>query len=745
MSGSRVQIDKYIRRIRVLLAFFIPLAIFISLYLFLILPSLQTDIYDEKKIQTSEMVQVGISVLEHFHSLEIQGLLTRGEAQKEASELIRSFSYGERGLDYFWISDFGYNMIVHPFRTDLEGKLISDSGEPEDIYLHGLFQQFISICMESGAGHLSYAWQYYDETDRFEEKLSYVASFEPWSWIIGTGVYLTDLETVIAQRRNAAAVLMALFFIISAGLAFFYYRSRSAKLELLESEEKYRLIADNTADVIIIMNLDLRKVYVSPAIVKMKGFTPEEAVSMNMEQTLTAGSLKKMLDFFCRQSALEEKGRGEPGRSFYLMLEEYCKDGSTIWVENAISFIRDSEGKAIGILALSRDITWRIRQQEALLKEQREKTVVLENLAELVSYVDKEMRAIWANPAIDKTYNKTADQYLGRKCYDAWHGLSEPCASCPVPEALKSGKVCHSVTTDSDGRSWSKTGSPVFEESGEIIGVIATSLEITELKRAEAELRQLNEGLEQRIHTRTGELEQANKELAAFTYSVSHDLRAPLRSIVGFSEAILEDYSHRLDDQGIDFLERICLAGKRMNELIDDLLKLSRVTRQELHCDCVDLSSMAEAALNYLKERDSHRNAELTVAPGLFASGDAALLRIALDNLIDNAWKYTAAINTARIEFGAESGNGKITYFIRDNGVGFDMAHAEKIFQAFQRLHSVHDYPGTGIGLSIVQRIIERHGGTIWSSASPGKGSTFCFTLPEAPGPDGAVSEENLL
>jgi light-regulated signal transduction histidine kinase (bacteriophytochrome) len=222
----------------------------------------------------------------------------------------------------------------------------------------------------------------------------------------------------------------------------------------------------------------------------------------------------------------------------------------------------------------------------------------------------------------------------------------------------------------------------------------------------------------------------ANKELESFSYSVSHDLRAPLRSIDGFAQALAEDYEDRLDDTGRDYLGRIRRAAQRMGMLIDDLLSLSRVARLELTRTAVDLTAVVTDAAHRLREQDPDRIVEWRIQPGITAEGDARLLQVAIDNLIGNAWKFTTKHNPAVIEFGiATLEGGRRAFMVRDNGAGFDMAHATKLFGAFQRLHGVTEFPGTGVGLATVHRIVHRHGGRIWAESAVGAGATFYFTL----------------
>lgn len=265
--------------------------------------------------------------------------------------------------------------------------------------------------------------------------------------------------------------------------------------------------------------------------------------------------------------------------------------------------------------------------------------------------------------------------------------------------------------------------SPLDSEDGLLVS--AAIRDITDRKQAEESIQQLNQDLKQRA----AQLEAANNELEAFSYSVSHDLRAPLRSIDGFSHILIEDYGKQLPAEGINYLERVRAAAQRMAELIDDLLNLARVTRAPLQPKLTNLSAIVESISTTLNEENPERDVTLSVTPDLMANADPHLLKIVLENLLSNAWKFTSKKEKAVIEFGQMKKNNERTFFVRDNGTGFNMAYVNKLFGVFQRLHSVSDFPGTGVGLATVHRIIAIHGGRIWAEAEEGKGATFFFTL----------------
>ncbi len=374
------------------------------------------------------------------------------------------------------------------------------------------------------------------------------------------------------------------------------------------------------------------------------------------------------------------------------------------------------------------------KQTAVAMRETQDRfSAFMDNSPQVAWVKDEDWHYAYMNRGFERVFKISLQDSKGKTDFDFWpHKIALQMRENDIL-ARESGKILQTFeivpTPDGTYRQWLVNKFPFQDSSGRSF-VGGAAIDITELKHAEGEIRRLNIELEQRVRERTAELEVANEELEAFCYSVSHDLRAPLRGIDGFSQALLEDYGDKLDDQGRGYLNRVRDASQRMAQLIDDLLLLSRVTRSEMQREPVDLSAMAQAIAGELRQAEPERQVEFVIHEGLQARGDPRLLRVALENLVGNAWKYTSKHPRARIEFGASNqDNGSLTYFVTDDGAGFDMTYADKLFGAFQRLHGAIQFKGTGIGLATVKRIINRHGGRVWAEGAVEKGATFYFTL----------------
>ncbi len=278
---------------------------------------------------------------------------------------------------------------------------------------------------------------------------------------------------------------------------------------------------------------------------------------------------------------------------------------------------------------------------------------------------------------------------------------------------------------------WCLSRDAVFsrDESGAVTQFIGTFMDVTERRQAQEELARHRDRLEEEVRRRTQELSNTNRELEAFSYAVAHDLRAPLRAVDGFSYALIEDCSDQLGEDGLDYLKSIRQAAGRMGKLIDGLLALSRASRGTMTRDSIDIRALAEDIADDLRRQHAERSVAFTCADGMTAHGDARLVGVIFANLLGNAWKFTRNVADAEVEVGTLNPDGEPVYYVRDNGAGFNAAYSDKLFAPFQRLHRQDEFEGAGIGLATVQRIVHRHGGSVWAEGEPGKGATFYFTL----------------
>jgi len=483
--------------------------------------------------------------------------------------------------------------------------------------------------------------------------------------------------------------------------------------KLKTSQEYAESIINTVREPLIALDQDLRVVTVSRSFYDFFKVSPENTVGQLIydlgNRQWDIPKLRELLETILPQKATFDN---------YEVEHEFAGIGRRIMLLNARQ-IQRALGKERIILLAIEDITERKELEEAHSKL----AAIVESAYDAIIGEDLEGIVVSWNRGAEIVYQYNAKEITG-KSISPLMPPSQPDEYKEVLAKIGRGETVKHYETQrrrKDGQliDVSLTISPVKDTSGKTIGASTIARDITEKKK-----------VEERVMKARDAAEAFNKELEAFSYSVSHDLRAPLRSIDGFSQALLEDYQDQLDDTAKSYLNRVRKAAQHMGCLIDDMLKLSQVTRSEFRRESVDLSSMVRASSEKLQGNNPDRTVDVIIREGVFVNGDSNLLQIALDNLVGNAWKFASHEAQPQFEFGTTVKEGKTACFIRDNGVGFDMAYVDKLFGAFQRLHTSLEFPGTGIGLATVKRVINRHGGQVWAEAEVGKGATFYFTLP---------------
>lgn len=507
----------------------------------------------------------------------------------------------------------------------------------------------------------------------------------------------------------------------------------TAERAVQESQAQLRGIIDSAMDAIITIDEDQCVVLFNPAAEVMFQCPADDAVGTLIERFIPArlrgGHSEHVRKF--GEALVTNRRMGALGRVYGLRA-----DGSEFPVEASISRV-----SVLGhhyYTVIMRDITER-ELAEAELRRSEASLANAQKLAKLGNWeLDLRTNKLYWSKQIfeifgieDRAFDSSYEAFLELVHPDDRPGFEQAQRAALAGEA-RLDLEHRIVLPDGTIKAVHELGNLVRDTEGSPVQLAGTVLDVTERKAAQDRISQLNASLEQRVMERTAQLEAANQELQAFSYSVSHDLRAPLRGIDGWSQALLEDYAARIDQRGREYLDRVRSETQRMGRLIDDLLGLSRVTQSEMHLANVDLSAMALALFTEMREHEPGRQVECMIEPGIVVRGDPGLLRAALANLLENAWKFTGRREQARIEFGRTMLNEGGVLFMRDNGVGFDPAYAKKLFAPFQRMHKASEYPGTGIGLATVARIVTRHGGRIWAEAAPDRGATFFFIIPPA-------------
>jgi PAS domain S-box-containing protein len=497
-------------------------------------------------------------------------------------------------------------------------------------------------------------------------------------------------------------------------------------------QEYSESIVNTVREPLIVLDQDLRVVTASRSFYDVFKVKPEETVGQLIydlgNKQWNIPKLRELLETIFPQKTTFDN---------YEVEHDFTTIGRRIMLLNARQIQRVLGKERIILLAIE-DITERREIENGLEKTRKELEVIKQSADEASDFaesvintvreplisLDKDLRVVTVSRSFYEFFKVKPEETVGQLIYD----LGNKQWNIPKLRELLETILPQKTTFDNYevehdfagiGRRIMLLNARQIQRVWGKERIILLAIEdITDRKKTEDELRQ-----------RTAELESSNKELEAFSYSVSHDLRTPLRSMAGFSTALLEDYSERLDEDGKLYLRKIQDSSELMGQIMDDLLKLSRVTRSEINFEKVNLSDLAKTLVSELQQEEPERKGKVIIAEGMNVRGDRNLLSLVLQNLLGNAWKYTGRTAAPEIEMGVTDNKGKQAYFIRDNGVGFNMEYVDKLFKPFQRLHMAHEFPGTGIGLATVQRIIRRHGGEVWAEGKVGEGATFYFTL----------------
>ncbi len=509
-------------------------------------------------------------------------------------------------------------------------------------------------------------------------------------------------------------------------------RDITARRQAEEEIRRTAALLELARDAIFVRDLDGRITYWNAGAERTYGFSRAEAVGRISHDMLRTRFPEPL-------TSIEAATTGSS--SWDGELTQRCADGRSIIVESRWAAQRAPDGSLLGFMEVNRDITARRQAEEEI----RRTAALLEAARDAIFVRDLDGRITYWNEGAERTYGFSRAEAVGRISHDMLRTrFPEPLTSIEAATTGSSSWDGELTQRCADGRSiivesrWAAQRAP----DGSLLGFMEVNRDVTarketerEMRRAAKKIRSLNATLEQQVRQRTIHLERANKSLEAFAYSIAHDLRTPLRGISGFAEVLVNDYGDQLDETGRTYATRVRAGCARMAALIDDLLNLSQVTQAEMNLQDVDLSAEVTAICDQLAARDPGRQVRVTVQDGVRVTADKSLIRGVLENLLENAWKFTAQRKDAVVEFATTPvDEAAICCYVRDNGAGFDPAYTGKLFQPFQRLHDASEFPGTGIGLASVQRIIERHGGRTWAEGIVDGGATIYFTL-NAKGP----------
>jgi len=651
----------------------------------------------ERRVEdrTQDLVSANASLQE-----EIEIRRQAENALRESEERFRSFVEKANDIVYT-VSLDGVFTYVSPNWKEMLGHETSEvEGRSFEIFVH---PDDLAICRAI----LNRAIVSGEKQSGFEYRVKHKDG--SWQWHTSNASVIRDVNGGI---------------ISFLGIARNITERKNTEAQLLASEQLFRALVENSPDFIARYDREFRRIYINPAIQKLFGVPTENVLGKTPASESPVYAPQAYIDHL--RQVIETATEGS------LEMPFRTAQGEMHW--GHMRFVPEvgPDGKVISVLAIGRDI-------HEIKENERRFRMLAENFPDFVIRFDRDGRYTYVNPAFEKAFGMSAESIIGKTLQE-------------LPQLGKTGQNVASlvlirrafdegVANESEARWNTEMGERIFENryvpekdaAGNVATVLCIARDVTERRRAEEEIRNLNQELEKRVEARTAQLEAANKELEAFAYSVSHDLRAPLRHIDGFIGMLQQRVKMTLDDQSQHYMDVIADSARKMGMLIDDLLSFSRMGRNEMVRLRVDLNELVQEIVRDFRPETEGRNIQWEIAPLPIVNGDRAMLRIVMNNLVANALKFTRPRETAQIEIGCgENNEGETVIFVRDNGVGFDMNYADKLFGVFQRLHRQEEFEGTGIGLANVHRVISRHGGRTWAEGEVGRGATFYFSLPQS-------------